>query len=148
MTGVDVRGHRRIAVDDGVDAVVTVGLGVPAWAAAPDGDVRRVAPGTINSVVRVPVRLVDAALVNAVDHRDRGEGAGALGRRGRRDRYGQRRDLQSLCPAGRSGRAVRRAAVDLGCPDRACRARGGPGRAVATGVAGGRSGQFGGHEVD
>jgi adenosylcobinamide amidohydrolase len=65
MTGVDVRGHRRIH-DDGVDAVVTVGLGAPAWAAAPDGDLRRNAVGTINTLVRVPVRLSDAALVNAV----------------------------------------------------------------------------------
>jgi len=65
MTGVDVRGHRRIR-EDGVDAVVTVGLGAPAWAAAPDGDLRRNAVGTINALVRVPVRLSDAALVNAV----------------------------------------------------------------------------------
>jgi adenosylcobinamide amidohydrolase len=65
MTGVDVRGHRRLH-DCGVDAVVTVGLGAPAWAAAPDGDLRRHAVGTINSLVRVPVRLSDAALVNAV----------------------------------------------------------------------------------
>jgi adenosylcobinamide amidohydrolase len=64
MTGVDVRAHRRIH-DNGVDAVVTVGLGAPAWAAAPDGDLRREAVGTINAVVRVPVRLSDAALVNA-----------------------------------------------------------------------------------
>ncbi len=64
MTGVDVRGHRRIH-DNGVDAVVTVGLGAPAWAAAPDGDLRREVVGTINALVRVPVRLSDAALVNA-----------------------------------------------------------------------------------
>ena len=65
MTGVDVR-ERLVTHDGGVDAVVTVGLGAPAWAAAPDGDLRRFAPGTINSWVRVPVRLTDAALVNAV----------------------------------------------------------------------------------
>jgi adenosylcobinamide hydrolase len=65
MTGVDVRGHRRLH-DGGVDAVVTVGLGAPAWAAAPDGDLRRQAVGTINTLVRVPARLSDAALVNAV----------------------------------------------------------------------------------
>jgi adenosylcobinamide amidohydrolase len=65
MTGVDVRGHRRIH-DNGVDAVVTVGLGAPAWAAAPDGDLRRQAVGTINTLVRVPRRLSDGALVNAV----------------------------------------------------------------------------------
>jgi len=65
LTGVDVRGHRRVH-DNGADAVVTVGLGAPAWAAAPDGDLRRSAVGTINTLVRVPVRLSDAALVNAV----------------------------------------------------------------------------------
>jgi adenosylcobinamide amidohydrolase len=70
MTGVDVTQRVRTS-DGGVDVVATVGLGAPAWAAAPDGDLRRErstapAPGTINVVVRVPVRLGDAALVNAV----------------------------------------------------------------------------------
>src|SRR5258707_1623713 len=48
MTGADVRDHRGIR-EYGVDAVVTVGLGAPAWAAAPDGDLRRNAVGTINA---------------------------------------------------------------------------------------------------
>ena len=65
MTGVDVA-ERVSTVDDGAEAVATVGLGAPAWAAAPDGHLRRWRPGTINIVVRVPVRLSDAALVNAV----------------------------------------------------------------------------------
>jgi len=65
LTGVDVS-ERITTADDGAEAVVTVGLGVPAWAAAPDGHLRRYRPGTINTVVRVPVRLSDAALVNAV----------------------------------------------------------------------------------
>lgn len=65
MTGVDVA-EFATAVDDGVTAVATVGLGAPAWAAAPDGHLRRWRPGTINLVVHVPVRLSDAALVNAV----------------------------------------------------------------------------------
>jgi adenosylcobinamide hydrolase len=65
MTGVDVA-ERVVATDAGVEAVATVGLGAPAWAAAADGHVRRWRPGTINTVVRVPVRLSDAALVNAV----------------------------------------------------------------------------------
>jgi adenosylcobinamide hydrolase len=64
LTAVDVT-ERKIAVEAGVDAVVTVGLGVPTWASAPD-ETPVVTPGTINSVVRVPVRLSDAALVNAV----------------------------------------------------------------------------------
>jgi adenosylcobinamide amidohydrolase len=65
MTGVDVA-DRVEAVDDGASVVATVGLGAPAWAAAPDGHLRRYRPGTINLVVRVPLRLSDAALVNAV----------------------------------------------------------------------------------
>jgi adenosylcobinamide amidohydrolase len=65
LTGVDVA-ERVSAVDAGVEVVATVGLGAPAWAAAPDGHVRRYRPETINTVVRVPARLSDAALVNAV----------------------------------------------------------------------------------
>jgi adenosylcobinamide amidohydrolase len=70
MTGVDVADH-VIRSDAGVEVVATVGLGAPAWAAAPDGHLRRERsqanrPGTINLLVRVPVRLSDAALVNAV----------------------------------------------------------------------------------
>lgn len=70
MTGVDVA-ERVIRTDGGVEAVATVGLGSPAWAAAPDGDLRRMPskafkPGTINVVVRLPTRLSEAALVNAV----------------------------------------------------------------------------------
>ena len=64
LTAVDVR-ERVIAADGGIEAVVTVGLGVPTWASAPDGDGFD-GPGTINSVVRLPVRLTEAALVNAV----------------------------------------------------------------------------------
>jgi len=65
LTGVDV-GRYVLAEDGGVEVAATVGLGEPAWAAAPDGDLRRTAPGTINIVARLPVRLSDAALVNAV----------------------------------------------------------------------------------
>jgi adenosylcobinamide amidohydrolase len=64
MTGADVS-DRTIAVDTGAVAVATVGLGSPTWAAAPDGDHRRFAPGTINIVGYVPVPLSPAALVNA-----------------------------------------------------------------------------------
>jgi adenosylcobinamide hydrolase len=78
LTAVDVTRHHR-ADDSGVHAAATVGLSSPAWAAAPDrhfrrelrsgvqttgGDEHRV--GTINIVVAVPVRLSQAALVNAV----------------------------------------------------------------------------------
>ena len=58
--------ERFRSVDDGgVTAVATVGLTHPVWAAAPDaGDAEAV--GTINVVGFLPVRLADAALVNAV----------------------------------------------------------------------------------
>lgn len=53
--------------DHGVRAWVTTGIGVPAWAAAPDaGPPGPPRPGTINTVVAVPVAMSDAALVNAV----------------------------------------------------------------------------------
>ena len=72
LTAVDVTRH-HLAADGGVHAAATVGLSSPAWAAAPDGHFRRESPsgdeyrvGTINIVVAVPVRLSDAALVNAV----------------------------------------------------------------------------------
>jgi adenosylcobinamide amidohydrolase len=64
LTACDVRGYRR-ASDGGVVADATVGVAEPTWAAgdAPTHDYR---PGTINLVVQVPVRLTEAALVNAV----------------------------------------------------------------------------------
>lgn len=69
LTAVDVTRH-HLAADGGVHAAATVGLSSPAWAAAPDGHFRRELPaqqvGTINVVVAVPVRLSEAALVNAV----------------------------------------------------------------------------------
>ncbi|GAA2382111.1 adenosylcobinamide amidohydrolase [Nonomuraea africana] len=56
--------------DGGVEAVATVGLRVPTWAAAHPGHVDpELAPmrvGTINILVTVPVPMTDAALVNAV----------------------------------------------------------------------------------
>ena len=63
MTGVDVA-DRSSATDAGVVVVATVGLGSPTWAAAPDGDHRRL-PGTINIVGYVPAALGQAAQVNA-----------------------------------------------------------------------------------
>ncbi len=57
------------SVDDGgVRADVTVGVRLPVWAAAPDEPTRSIpaGPGTINVVAFLPVRLGDAALVNAV----------------------------------------------------------------------------------
>lgn len=55
------------ATDDGVTALVTAGLGVRGWAAAPlPGQAGPQPPGTINTVVSVPVPFTDSALVNAV----------------------------------------------------------------------------------
>jgi adenosylcobinamide hydrolase len=92
LTAVDVTRH-HLAADGGVHAAATVGLSSPAWAAAADHHFRRELPsgvrttvfadyqtveyrpltggdeyrvGTINVVVAVPVRLSQAALVNAV----------------------------------------------------------------------------------
>ncbi|MGV9559088.1 adenosylcobinamide amidohydrolase [Streptomyces sp. NPDC003401] len=68
MTAADVTDHAR-ADDGGVEAVVTAGIEVRGWAAAPAGPPganEPFEPGTINVVVSVPVALSDAALVNAV----------------------------------------------------------------------------------
>jgi adenosylcobinamide amidohydrolase len=76
LTGVDVAAVVT-AWDGGAAVAATVGLGAPAWAAAPDGHLRRESGrarpadqaypiGTINIVAHLPVRLGDAALVNAV----------------------------------------------------------------------------------
>lgn len=65
LTSADVRSYQT-GSDLGVDVAVTVGLGHPVTAAAPD-DGRPIPPvGTINVVAVVPERLTDAALVNAV----------------------------------------------------------------------------------
>lgn len=65
LTAADVRAVRR-ADDAGVVVEATVGLTHPTWAADAD-DVEAVpAPGTINVVAMVPVRLGEAALLNAL----------------------------------------------------------------------------------
>ncbi len=67
MTAVDVGTFRSAAVD-GAAAWATVGVRRPVWAA--DASRRQQtsiqAPGTINAVAIVPVRLSDGALVNAI----------------------------------------------------------------------------------
>lgn len=65
LTAADVRSF-AVGVDDGVEAVATVGLGHPVLAAAPDDRRPVTLVGTINVVALVPERLSDAALVNAV----------------------------------------------------------------------------------
>jgi adenosylcobinamide amidohydrolase len=64
LTAADVT-RWTCAASDGATAVATVGLGLPVWAAASDAVVAR-ETGTINVLVRVPVPLSDAALVNTV----------------------------------------------------------------------------------
>ena len=65
LTAADVR-RVSTALDGGVEAAATVGLGHPTWAAAPDARSSVGQVGTINVVVVLPERLSDAALVNAV----------------------------------------------------------------------------------
>ncbi|GAA3688651.1 adenosylcobinamide amidohydrolase [Nonomuraea antimicrobica] len=69
MTAASVDRYVR-ATDGGVEAVATVGLRVPTWAAVPEGyedpELAPIRVGTINIVVVVPVAMTDAALVNTV----------------------------------------------------------------------------------
>jgi adenosylcobinamide amidohydrolase len=64
LTGVDVADMAATA-EAGVAVWATVGLGAPIWAAAPSA-AEETTVGTVNVVVHVPVRMSDAALVNAV----------------------------------------------------------------------------------
>ncbi|WP_017624830.1 adenosylcobinamide amidohydrolase [Nocardiopsis chromatogenes] len=71
MTAADVS-RARFASDDGAEALATVGIGRPTWAAdSPDLDELRLdvplagpRPGTINIVVAVPAPLSDSGLAN------------------------------------------------------------------------------------
>lgn len=66
FTAAHVPGVSR-AEDGDVDVEATVGLTHPTWAADGDGAVSVPAlPGTINIVAQLPVRLSDAALLNAL----------------------------------------------------------------------------------
>lgn len=65
LTAADVR-RVRSADADGVHVDATVGLTRPTWAAADDEPAAVPAPGTINVVVQLPVRLAPAALLNAL----------------------------------------------------------------------------------
>ncbi|WP_411099705.1 adenosylcobinamide amidohydrolase [Streptomyces sp. x-45] len=66
MTAADVAAHGR-AHDGGAEALVTAGISVRGWAAAPQECATGAAlPGTVNIVAALPVALSDAALVNAV----------------------------------------------------------------------------------
>ncbi|NBE96699.1 adenosylcobinamide amidohydrolase [Nonomuraea sp. KC401] len=69
MTAASVDRYAR-AADGGVEAVATVGLRVPTWAAAPEGtedpELAPMRAGTVNIVTVLPVAMTDAALVNTV----------------------------------------------------------------------------------
>jgi adenosylcobinamide amidohydrolase len=64
LTAADVRGLRH-AQDGDVVVDATVGLTHPTWAAA-DDELAAPAPGTINILAVLPVRMTDAALLNAL----------------------------------------------------------------------------------
>lgn len=57
---------RGLVDDGGLVVSATVGVSKPTWAADVEGAVSPWVPGTINVVVEVPVRLTDAALLNAI----------------------------------------------------------------------------------
>src|SRR6266540_1887466 len=65
LTAVDVR-ERVVERDGGAIVVATVGVGQPEWASAPARSAPPEPVGTINIFVYLPVKLADAALVNAV----------------------------------------------------------------------------------
>ncbi|MYW04204.1 adenosylcobinamide amidohydrolase [Streptomyces sp. SID3343] len=66
MTAAEVAAWTH-GLDEGVEALVTTGIGIPTWAASPaPGVAGSPPPGTINIVAIVPAALSDAALVNAV----------------------------------------------------------------------------------
>ena len=72
LTAVDVA-ELVTAAGEGVTVWATVGLGAPIWAAAspeaaasPGAAAEKTTVGTVNVVVHVPVRMSEAALVNAV----------------------------------------------------------------------------------
>ncbi len=65
LTAADVT-RVQTRVEEDVRADATVGITSPTWAADRTGGFTPWAPGTINIVVQLPVRLPDAALVNIV----------------------------------------------------------------------------------
>ncbi|MEU0934504.1 MULTISPECIES: adenosylcobinamide amidohydrolase [unclassified Embleya] len=66
MTAAEVTAWTHGA-DEGVEAAVTTGIGIPTWAAAPvPGTPGIPAPGTINILAAIPAPLSDAALINAI----------------------------------------------------------------------------------
>jgi len=99
LTAAAVDRH-ALADDTGVLATATVGLTMPTWAAAPDGDEGTWQPsrvGTINILAWVPVRLSLAAMVGAVGTVTEAK-------------------VQALVEAGVSGSGTASDAVCIACP--------------------------------
>jgi adenosylcobinamide amidohydrolase len=65
LTAASVEKH-TVAEDDGALVTATVGLTLPTWAAAPDGDAGEWTPGTVNVVGWVPARMSLAGMVGLV----------------------------------------------------------------------------------
>ena len=108
LTAANVRAVQH-ADDGGVDVAVTVGLGQPTWAAAPETDAAELV-GTINVVAWIPVCMSPTALVNAVATVAEAK-------------------AQALFDAGVAGTGTATDAVVLACPDgddRGAEAFGGP----------------------
>jgi adenosylcobinamide hydrolase len=57
---------RTAGSESGIRSFASVGVTTPAWASAEDDDAYPATVGTVNVVAFLPVRLSDAALVNAV----------------------------------------------------------------------------------
>lgn len=97
LTAAAVDKH-TVAADGGVTATATVGLTVPTWAAAPDGDgTEWQRPGTVNVVAWVPARLSLSAMVGAV-------GAATEAK------------VQALLDAGVPGTGTASDAIAIACP--------------------------------
>jgi adenosylcobinamide amidohydrolase len=96
LTAASVDRH-TLAEDDGALATATVGLTIPTWAAAADGDGTPWHPGTVNIVAWVPVRLSLSALVGAVGTATEAK-------------------VQALAAAGVPGTGTASDAVAIACP--------------------------------
>jgi adenosylcobinamide amidohydrolase len=95
FTAASVDQH-TVADDEGVVVTATVGLTLPVWAAAPDGDAGS-GPGTVNVVAWVPARLSLSALVGAVGTATEAK-------------------VQALAEAGVPGSGTASDAVCIACP--------------------------------
>ncbi|TDP93659.1 adenosylcobinamide amidohydrolase [Labedaea rhizosphaerae] len=117
LTAVDVR-EVVTRTDEDVTVHATTGLGgMPIWAAAPSSVVEPPRVGTINVVAFLPVRLSDAAMVNAVATVAEAK-------------------AQALVEAGVSGTGTCTDAVVLACPATgAAEAYGGPRSVVGSALA-------------